>query len=462
MAGIGFELRKLSRRDDLLGVLTAYSHSSIAASGPWLFTVLCIAGISLWGGQLVSLPHLTLFRLIIIYNFAFSLVLSAPITLLATRFLADAVYESDVREAPGMLLGALITLFAITSVFAVPFYLIYVDVAPITRLAALVNFFLVTGIWIASIFLTALKDYRAVSRSFGYGMVIAFASTLFAARAESVAAMLVAFNGGLAFIVFSLVTRIFAEYPYPVRAPFSFLRCARRYWEVGLGGLLYSAAIWVDKWILWFAPEAERLPSGLVSNPDYDSATFLAYLTIVPSMAAFVLTIETRFFERYLRFYRDISRHATFSEIERNHEHLLRELVESLRNLVILQGAFSYSVILLAPKLLDWLRINFLQLGMFRLAVCGALFHVLFLFMSILLSYFDLRRDAIRLNLLFFTTNAAFTLVTLVLGFRFYGYGYFLSSLVTATVAFVVLTQHLRDLPYQTFVVNNESVQGQN
>ncbi len=43
MAGIGFELNKLARRDDLMGIAGAYLHSAFAIAGPWLFTVVALA-----------------------------------------------------------------------------------------------------------------------------------------------------------------------------------------------------------------------------------------------------------------------------------------------------------------------------------------------------------------------------------------------------------------------------------
>ena len=459
MAGIGFELRRLARRDDLLGVVEAYSHSSVAASGPWVFTILALAGISLWGSELASIEDVALFRLIIIYNFAFSLVLASPLSVVATRFLADAVYAADVREAPGMLVGGASILFGALLPFAGTFYLVYADLSALARAAALANFFLVTFIWIGSVFLTALKDYRTVSRSFAAGMLVALLGSLLAAwRAGTVSSMLLAFDAGLTVVFFSLVAKIFAEYPYPITAPFRLVERFREYWLLAASGFAYSTAIWIDKWILWSAPEAARLVSGLVSYPDYDGASFLAYLTIVPSMALFVMSVETRFFERYLRFYRDIMRHATLDEIRENHGAIADELMESSRNVIVAQAAISFSAILLAPKILEWLHVSFLQLAMFRLATLGALFHVLFLFMSILLAYFDLRRTALGVNLVFLACNGVFTLVTLHLGFPYYGYGYFLAALVTASVTFGLLVHHVRDLPYQTFVLNNASI----
>ena len=85
MAGIGFALRKLARRDDLLGVLQGYAHSAFIASGPWMFTILALAGINLVGRDLASADELTLFRVVIIYNFCFSVVLTGLFNLFIHR-----------------------------------------------------------------------------------------------------------------------------------------------------------------------------------------------------------------------------------------------------------------------------------------------------------------------------------------------------------------------------------------
>ena len=62
MAGIGFELRKLLARDNLLALLRAYAYAGVISSGPWILSILgmlligifsqfwaVIALISVWG-----------------------------------------------------------------------------------------------------------------------------------------------------------------------------------------------------------------------------------------------------------------------------------------------------------------------------------------------------------------------------------------------------------------------------
>lgn len=89
MAGIGFVLRRLTRRDDLSGALQAFTAAAAITSGPWLLTVLAIAGSGL-GGAFSAVPaEYQTFRIILSYDFCFSLVLTAPATTLASRLVAD-------------------------------------------------------------------------------------------------------------------------------------------------------------------------------------------------------------------------------------------------------------------------------------------------------------------------------------------------------------------------------------
>ncbi|GJL88923.1 MAG: pellicle/biofilm biosynthesis Wzx-like polysaccharide transporter PelG [Minwuia thermotolerans] len=458
MAGIGFALRRLTDRDDLLGIVQGYAHSTIVSSGPWLFTILAVGSINLFGIYFTDLEELISFRIVLIYNFAFSLAFSGPILLVATRYLADMIFKKAVIEAPGMLIAALFMLLGTQAFIVVPFYVFVVDVPPLIIAGALMNYFLVTAIWMVNVFLTALKDYRSITLAFFVGMMSGGAMGLFLAADFGAFGILIGFNFGLGLIFFALVARVFAEYPYRITRPFAFLAYFRKYWDLALAGLIYNLAIWVDKWVMWCAPEREVLESGFVSYPIYDGAMFLAYLTIVPAMAVFIVNIETRFFEHYQRFYRDIEHHANYERIEENHQNLIDALLAASRNVIVLQFCLCVTAILVAGPLFEAVGIPALQLGIFRFGVLGALFHVLLMFVGIVLAYFDLRKVMLGVQVLYLLTNGLFTWVTMELGFPYYGYGYFMASLLTFLIAYGVCAWHVGRLPFLTFVRNNASV----
>jgi uncharacterized membrane protein len=499
MAGIGFTLKRLAQKDDLFGVVHAYAVAMLAAAGPWIFTILALAGITNVYTNFFGLEGLLNFRVIIIYNFAFSLVLSAPVFMVATRYIADNMHHRNVTNVPSIMIGSMILSYAIQLPVGGFFYLAYVDLPLSLQISALLNLFMLTTVWLLGVFLTALKDYNAVSWTYGIGMLIA---VIFAQVLKDIfgdVGMLNGFTIGLAFIVFSLAAKVFSEYAYKFDKPFDIKSYFKKYWELALGGLFYNAAIWVDKWIMWFAPEscmvyhsgesyggiaaeqhanalAESVGTGGMSMaqsciefgggvatgmrmyPDYDSAMFLAYLTIIPAMAVFVFAVETNFFERYQRFYDSILEHKPLRKILENQKHITNSIINSARNFIIVQGAIVFLAIVLAPQFFDFANISNRQIGIFRMGTLGAFFHVLLLFQMIILSYFDCRRRVMWLSFGYLALNAVLTLFTLEWGFPFYGYGYFLSSMLVFAITSVILFNYIKKLPYHAFITNNNSI----
>lgn len=458
MAGIGFILRKLAQRDDFAGSLVGYFYAAIISSGPWLFTVISLAILVLIGNQFLVVEQMAEFRIIVVYNFAFSLVFSAPVFMVATRCLADMIYTRDVSAAPGLLLGMIIFLFGLILPLIVVFYFFYTDLDVWVRLAAVVNFLLITGIWMISIFMSALKEYASIARIFGIGMLVSLFGSVILSADFLVVGMLMGFNLGLAFIFFALIARVFAEYPGNTRKPFTFLRYFRTHWEIALSGFIYNLGVWVDKWIMWFSPESVAQDNGMISYPHYDGAMFLAYLSIVPAIALFTVNVETRFFEQYLRFYQDIQSHAIYERIQRNVQVLWETVLDSARNILVLQLTIGVALILIAPELLKWFQSSPMQLGIFRYGVLGAIFHSFTMFLMIILSYFDVRLKVLAVSTVFLLANSILTWFSMKMGMPWYGWGYAVASILSFSVAYVMVANHIKRLPYETFVVRNTSI----
>ena len=382
------------------------------------------------------------FRVIVIYNLAFSLVLSAPIFMVLTRYLADRIHLRDVTNTPSVMLGAMVLLYIIQLPIVGWFYLFYVDLPFVLKVSAIVNVLLITTVWLMGVFLTALKDYNAVTKSFFWGMVVALVSALFWKEYYGAAGMLNGFSLGMMVILFGLISKVYAEYNYHLHEPFAMMSWFRKYWELAVGGIAYNAAIWVDKWIMWFAPEAVILESKMRIFPDYDSAMFLAYLSIVPAMAIFIFSIETNFFQRYQRYYEDILDHMPLRKIRQNHQAIIDSILNSARNFILVQGLFCFLAIVLAANIFELLNISFMQIGIFRLGVLGVFFHVLMLFELIIIAYFDDRKSAMWLQIGFLFFNTIFTLWSMNMGFNWYGFGYFccISTFVCAYFSCAILS----------------------
>lgn len=457
MAGIGFALKKLGAKQTLSSAVAAFGVSAVVSVGPWLFTVIAVASLYYASAPVIGLETLYDFRTALIYNFAITLVASAPVAMVATRLLADRIYDRDTREAPGVLVASLGLAMISQAPIALTLYFGVANLPLELKFAAIVNYFLVAALWVASVFLTALKDYAAVTFAFAVGLTISFLAG-YALVPFGAAGLMTGFSLGLAVALFVLIARTFAEYPYDLSGWRLLFDYFRRFPDVALSGLVYNAAIWIDKWVMWTAPEAVWPKSNLVTFPAYDGAMFFAQLTLVPAFALFVMSVETSFFGAYRRFYRSIDGHGSWGRIEAAHKDILRTMSDAARRMIVLQVCVALFAILLSPGIAMALGIHGQQIGIFRFGVLGSLFHALFLFASIALAYFDLRRQVLIAQLMFLVLNGVLTWTTLQLGFPWYGYGYFAAAALSFGYVAMVLLYEVHRLPYTTFVVNNPAL----
>lgn len=458
MAGIGFTLRKLMDKDDLLGVVQAHFHSTMVTAGPWLITILAIGALSIYGSQAHTFRYFLDFHVILIYNFAFSLIFASPFATVATRHLADAIFKKNVTGSIGMMISSYVVLLVIQLPFVFWFYFGYVELPLSLKLLAFSNYFLVGAIWMISAFLTALKDYKMITRAFAIGMFVGVLVGISLKADYRDAGMLLGFNVGVGIVFFILLAQVFSEYNYRVVEPFDVFKYFNRYWDVALGALFYAVAIWIDKAVMLLAPEVTVLPSKMAMYFEYGNAMFLAYLTIIPAMAVFVLTVETDFFEKYHRFYHQILDHAPYKRILQNQANLKESLLNGARKLIVLQGVICFMAIVFAHKILEMMGVRFIQIGMYRFGVMGAFFHVLLLFVVIIFNYFDSRRISMWLQFMFMVTNGLFTYISMKLGLEYYGYGYFISAMLTFCVGALLLMRYVEKLPYHAFVTTNHAI----
>ena len=101
MAGIGFELRKLLRRDSLLGMLQAYAYAGIISSGPWVLSIVGILVIGLMSAAIVVPEFLiTQFQVSVTYLVALSLILTGFVQLAFRQAHGRPVFAADRRHRP--------------------------------------------------------------------------------------------------------------------------------------------------------------------------------------------------------------------------------------------------------------------------------------------------------------------------------------------------------------------------
>lgn len=462
MAGIGFELRRLSQEQSLSGLVGALGHAAVIAAGPWLFTIISLATITLFTEQVAGLATLATFRAVIIYAFAVSLVLTAPVTIVATRLVADALWLKKPERVRPLLYGAYVVAIAVVSA-GVAGLAIYFRMPPTLGIALLAASLTVAPIWVALSFCGAVRDYRGVTIAFALGLFTSVVCAIGAAIAGLGAAWMVwGFLTGLGLTFLLLTLRVLDAFPGRLERPETgfdmIVGGFRTYAHLALGALAATAAVWIDKWIFWFSPIGEMVSGGLVHAPLYDSAMFIASLVIIPALSVFVVQLETEFFERYQHYYSTIATHGTLRQIEDARARLARATLDQLVLVTVMQVGICAVLVLSAPLIVELLNLQFQQISILRYGAIGAVFQFVFISSTSMLLFFDRRRLYLALQTMFLVLNGGLTLLTIHLGETYFGVGYFAACLIASMFAYLAADRTFERLNFLTFLGNNPSI----
>lgn len=456
MAGIGLLLEKLTRKDDMAGMFQGYPHGMFVTLGPWLLTAFWLGGTFILSSPYLEQEAVAGFRLVLLYNFTISLVLTGPLLLVINRYLGDLLLTRQIQKSSDMFMGA----FGVMIITQLPlvgiFYGWVVGLPGMFRVAASINYFILATLWLLSVYQQATKTYRLAAWTLLIAIGLSLGMTLVFAESQNIAGMILGFSAGPLLIVFTQLAHALAEYRQSPAAPLAFLRYIRDYWELTLTGFFFFLSTCIDSWLYWFTTDATMLIQNMPSLPDYDTAKTLAWISIVPAMLVFLIHLETNFHDKYLRYYRTVRFHKKLADVEAKHHIIIRTIKRAARTIGILQGTISFVMILGAYQVLRLIQYPVEIALSFRLNLLASLGHICCAILLILLLLFDFRRQATYLSGLYVLLNAVATMVAIHYEAPA-GLGYLIASVImTLTITWKFRT-YIQKVPYHTFVVSNES-----
>jgi uncharacterized membrane protein len=450
VAGIGFRLREIVTRNTFTEWVQLYVYAAVIFAGPWLMSILCLAALSVFAMPDLQTDGVALFTITTVYCYAFSLITTGVIQLPVTRYVADRLYEKSPGAVTPSFVGVVILVAPIQALTAAAF-LAFCELTLAFKVSAMALYVVISIIWMAMIYLSAAKDYNALVLGFAVGYLTSFVAGRYMGELMGVEGTLSGFLLGQTVLCFWLIWRIFQEFPNTVAFELNFTATFSQYPHLAWAGLFYAVAIWIDKLLFWFGASGIRVHSLFYTHFPYDSAMFFGYLTIVPSLALFLVRIETEFYSRYKAYFGGILNRLPLADIEQRRAEMVDNLRRSLGSVLIYQGAFTVCVLVLLPWLLDIAGIDPAHASLFRVACVGCVFHAILLVLMVVLLYFDFRRIVMWLSALFMVTNGLFTYITLD-NPELFGWGYLVSTLVTLIVSVGVLWNRLDNLEFVTFV----------
>jgi uncharacterized membrane protein len=459
MAAIGFELRKFAKGRGLLSQFQLYGLAGLISSGPWVLSILGILLIGILSTE-ADIPSLEVarFQVSVTYLMALSLIVTGPLQLLLTRFIADRLYEEQEGTILPNLLGSIAVTTVVTGLLGCLLLSLFPDESLVYRLLMLSAFVTLSNIWIVAIILSATKEWQWILLSFlvSYSLTV---GTSMGLRPFGLEGLLVGFLAGHGLLLFMLLGHVLRSYPGERLVVFEFIRYGKIYPSLAIIGFVYNLSIWADKLLFWFNPlTSDPVIGPLRVSAIYDIPIFLAYLSIVPGMAIFLVRMETDFAEKYTLFYRTIRAGGNLRKILQLKEDMVQALRQGIYEILKVQGMTMVVLIGMGDQLLTWFGIPDLYRILFNVDLVAVGIQVLLLATLNMLFYFDQRSVALRLSLLFAFCNIGFTLLTQYLGPAYYGYGFASAVLITSLVGLAVLSQKLEVLEYETFMLQKANL----
>jgi polysaccharide biosynthesis protein PelG len=455
MAGIGFELRKLLKRDSYIGLVQAYAYAGLISSGPWVLSILGLVAIGIISLNVV-VPNMliTQFQVSVTYLIMVSLIGTGFVQLGFTRWVSDRLFEQNRDVILPNFAGVMLVTNTVGGVFSIILaFTAFRHESVLYRALMCGGFVTMSLVWVATIFMSGLKFYKTIVALFGLCYTISVALA-FALRPWGLEGLLAGYIGGQFMMLMGMMFIVVRSFPAPRMISFECFKRGAMYPTLIWVGALFNFGIWVDKIIFWIYPDTSIPVIGpLRASLIYDLPVFLAYLSIIPGMAVFLVRFETDFVEWYDKFYGAVRKGGSLEQIAQMRDGMVEAVRQGLFEIIKMQTLAVLIVIVFAPTIFEKLQISQLYLPLFYVQAVSASLQVALLAMMNVFFYLDKRFLVLIVVGVLSVLNIVFSVITLYMGAAYYGYGFALALLCTLVLALLMLERKLARLEYETFML---------
>ena len=449
MAGIGFKIQKLLAEDTYWGMVKGYFFSAVISSGPWLISIICIGTLGMLFQPILGHQEHHVFRAWVTYCYAASLVISGATQVSLTRYISDLIFSKEDEGVFSSYVSYSLPTFFINTALAALYLGWHGHPWPFVYGGAIL-YAVINQIWIAMIYLSAAKDYFTIVLGYLLGGCMSVGGSYLLVEPYGLKGLVFGYTLGQLALLAILTSRIVIEFPKGKIFDGACFRYLWRHPNLLLIGFFYNGAIWVDKLMYWIF-KGEKVASGLWASSFYETPTFLAFVTIVPTLSIFLVRIETSFYRAYKTYYNKVIEKYPLSEILKEKQKIKESLALSFYRLLIYQGTITALCVIFAPSIIAKFKMESFQLGVLRITILGAFVHAMLMVLMIIILYFDWKGLALKVNMLFFASNFGLTWYFIGFDVTWQGYGYFLSCVITFCFALWMFFRRWENLEFITF-----------
>ncbi|MDT9349612.1 exopolysaccharide Pel transporter PelG [Clostridium perfringens] len=312
-------------------------------------------------------------------------------------------------------------------------------------------------IWLEIIYLSAIKEYLHIVSFFLIGISIVILGTILGIEFLNIPPIYSALLFSLAGYIFIAISfmvllyKVFGIKDLRLSNCLKFVCSIDKYYELLLIGLFLSLGAYFPNILIWLTPNATLVEETFRIASFYDVPSFYAFLSVIPSVVIFTVKIETAIYPKYKDFYNFVRESGSINEIRRAKKILIDTIILHMTHMIKVQFIASFACIVFGFKMLPNIGFASDSLEIFGILTLGAISYISMSFLILMLLYFDARKDALQVSLVFFITIVLFSIITVIIGQEYYGYGFFIISIISVVFAFNRINNFFKIIEYRTF-----------
>lgn len=450
MAGIGFELKKMFAKRGLLSIIRAYGYAGIVCTGPMILGIVLLLGIRFLA-QFAGATEgeIEFLNALVQYTMMFSLILSNGFSLVTTRYVADWLYVDRPERIMPSFWGGI----ALMLVIGTPLYILYMMVSglPVTNLVLGVIFFgELILVWTEINYLTAIKDYEGIMKTFVVALITAFAvgAILLQTNMNIVVAMQIAVCVAYAVMAVWYYVLLVEYFPQGRCSSLHFLKWFDKYPQLAFLGIFLSIGVYGHIFIMWTWPIGKQIYGLMYVAPEYDIPALLAFLSTLVTTINFVTSVEVNFYSKYKTYFSLFNEGGSYVDIEQAEREMKTTLVQELAYTFTKQFFTTIVFIIVGTLLLPQLPLGMTEdmLGIFRVLCVGYAFYAVGNAVMLIQLYFSDNKGALISVSVFAFVSCTSTLLLREVEIKYYGAGFLLGGIAFSITALILLYFYLKKL----------------
>lgn len=456
MAGIGFELKKLFTPRGIIKKAKAYAYAGFVCTGPMILGTILILAVK-FIGTLAKASNATqdVLTVTLTYCIIYSLLLTSILSMVATRYLADVLFENKYERVMPCFYGV-VSILLIVGIILSSVFVARSTLTLAQKILFVSLFAELTVVWVQINFISAVTDYKQISMGFVYAILASVISALilvFLIKAELVASLMLSVCVGYGVMIVNYSRALHRYFPIGKGSPIRFVEWLERYPQLIVIGFFLSLGVFIHIIMTWYSEYGETVAGVFKMAPIHDIASFFAFLSVIPTTLNFTTSVEVNFYPTYRKYYGLIAHKGSLSDIKQAYNEMLTVLKQEIFYLAQKQLLVTLFFVTIAGELIHQMGFGFTAsaLGVFRVLCIGYGLYAIGNSITMMELYFVDYKGGVASALVLFAVNTIATGIMFLFPQRFMGIGFVIAGLAMYIVAWIRIRKFTQNLDYHVF-----------